>query len=391
MRKFLASVGNAKLLGKVNGEFTSIADVRTLTESTLSFSTTMEEVRAGEGAQLYGRFAHDSSMTVTLTDAMFDMEYIALQVGSAIRDNGGLTGYGYYSDRGATYADGVLTVTRKPQRIGNACNLDKIVVWVRPQGCGAGTEWQAFEVAETDIGGTGPYTINVPASVELEFPDATNPQVCVEYFVDDPSVRTVQVKSNFFPAELALLLTTKLFAGDDKHPETGKPVGSITVKIPRFQLDGQFDLSMAMSSAATISLNGTALAVDDGTCDGSGIYAEIVQVIEGESLMSILQDVVIDPEGAAAGEKPSVWVKTTNGISVLSADNYEVWYTNTAPTTLSGEYQTGDNYIVVYDKVAGAPAPASIDLSKAGEQVKYTSNGNSYYYYFESITIAEGD
>ena len=41
MRKFLASVGNAKLLGKVKGEFTSIADVRTLTESTLSFSTTM--------------------------------------------------------------------------------------------------------------------------------------------------------------------------------------------------------------------------------------------------------------------------------------------------------------------------------------------------------------
>ena len=44
MRQFLASVGNAKLLGKVDGVFRPIADVRTLTESTLSFSNTQEEI-----------------------------------------------------------------------------------------------------------------------------------------------------------------------------------------------------------------------------------------------------------------------------------------------------------------------------------------------------------
>ena len=71
-----------------------------------------------------------------------------------------------------------------------------------------------------------------------------------------------------------------MFAGDASAPETGKAIGSVTVRIPRFQLDGTMDLAMAMTSAATMTLKGQALADDSGDCSEPK-YAEIVEYIEG--------------------------------------------------------------------------------------------------------------
>jgi hypothetical protein len=95
---------------------------------------------------------------------------------------------------------------------------------------------------------------------------------------------------------MILFLTTKLFAGDASAPETGKPVGEITIKIPRFQLDGTFDLSMAMSSAATMSLNGTVLAVDSNGCESDGAYAEVVEVINGRNWYDNLKDILVSED-----------------------------------------------------------------------------------------------
>ena len=125
-----------------------------------------------------------------------------------------------------------------------------------------------------------------PEKANFEFVDwFVTPTNATKYdfskvLTEDAAASTLLINANFVPAELVLILTTKLFAGDANAPETGKPVGEITIKIPRFQLDGAFDLSMAMSAPATMSLNGTALAVSDGGCDDNGIYAEIVEVIE---------------------------------------------------------------------------------------------------------------
>ena len=288
MKKFLASVGNAKLLGKKNGQIVHIADVRTLTESTLSFSNTMEEVRAGEGAALYGRFSHDSGMTVTLTDAMFDLNYMALQVGATI--DGGATGF-YNEEADIGEAVTSYSLGKTAAQLGNACGLDHVFAWVREKGCAADTEWEALPVEENAIDVT----------------DYQGKSICIQYFIDKPEARMISVSSDFIPAELILILTTKLFAGDANAPETGKPVGEITVKIPRFQLDGTFDLSMAMSSAATLSLNGTALAVSNGSCDGKGIYAEIVEVETDSDVTTGLKEIIIDIDSITPGGKPAVY------------------------------------------------------------------------------------
>lgn len=264
MKKFLASTGVGVLFAKVDGETRMMAHVNTLTESTLSISSTQEEVRAGQGAKLYGRFNHDAGLTVTLTDAMFDLNYIAWQVGSELQ-RGGIV---MHTEEVTPSANGLVTLTSPVQNMGESCGFNNALVWYRKAGCDASDEYDSQIITE------GQKTFTIARA-------DTEDRYCVSYFTKEEAANTVLINASFVPAELILMLTTKLFAGDASNPETGKPVGEITVKIPRFSLDGTFDLSMAMSSAATMSLNGTALAVDDGSCDNEGIYAEIVEVING--------------------------------------------------------------------------------------------------------------
>ena len=131
---FLASVGNAEAYATRNGEFAHVLSARTLTESTLGFTSSMEEVRAGQGAKLYGRFNHSAGMTVSLTDAMFDMNYIALQTGSQIQ-TGASAIYAKDSYTAVTGATKTIALTKEPVAIGTACGLDKKVVWFRASGC----------------------------------------------------------------------------------------------------------------------------------------------------------------------------------------------------------------------------------------------------------------
>lgn len=348
MRKFLASVGNAQLLGKVGGEFTHIADVRTLTDSTLSFSNSMDEIRAGEGAQLYGRFSHDAGMTIQLTDAMFDLNYIALQVGAAIEGNA----TAFFGETLAV-TTGNVTLTKTPASIGTACGLDKVVVWFRAKGCDANDEWTAKVLASATT------TVAVPAELSAET------EVCVRYFVEKPEARQVAIKANFIPAELVLILTTKLFAGDANAPETGKPVGEITVKIPRFQLDGQFDLSMAMSSPSSMSLNGTALAVPDGSCEGAGIYAEIVEIETNTDASMGLKLIALDPDSTTATKYTLYGLYNDGHVSILLQD------------TAADEY-TGVDGLKITVALASTTLTATVTGSATGSTLSLT----------DSITVA---
>lgn len=63
---------------------------KTLTESTFNFAITAEDIRGGKGNGLLGRYFHDSTLTATLTDAMFDLNYIALSLGVNV-ESGGLS------------------------------------------------------------------------------------------------------------------------------------------------------------------------------------------------------------------------------------------------------------------------------------------------------------
>lgn len=301
-KRFLASTGVGYLFQRTGGELEMVARVNTLTESTLGITSTQEEVRAGQGAKLYGRFNHDAGLTVTLTDAMFDLNYIKWQVGAEIQHDPSKI----YHDEGASIESttGKITFTGAPTVIGKSCGLDSVVVWYRAAGCSADDAFRSHVLTETEITAKS-FTDDEMVGVK---------DICLYYFTLDNSAKSILIKANFVPAELVLVLTTKLFAGDANNPETGKPVGEITIKIPRFSLDGAFDLSMAMSSAATMSLNGTALATDDGTCDGDGIYAEIVEVVEGADWKDGLIGLVVDEDTLTTAEMPVNYQIVTYGV-----------------------------------------------------------------------------
>ena len=299
---YLASVGNGELFAKdEENKLQHVASVRTLTESTLGFSSTMEDVRAGQGAKLYGRFNHDAGMTVTLTDAMFKLEYLQWQTGSEIirgldKDEKVST---MESEQITIATAGTATLSKPAVALGRGCGLDSIIVWYRKAGCGASEDMKSVTLDSSSATVT---------AEDLEMGET----YCFYYFANNEQARSMLVSANFIPSELVLVLTANLFEGSAMGGRsTGKPAGQITIKIPRFQLDGTLDLSMAMSSAATMALNGTALATDDGSCDGAGIYAEIVEVITNSDPYATLY--AITPEeseysaATASGEVINVY------------------------------------------------------------------------------------
>ena len=341
---FLASVGNAEAYAARNGEFAHVLSARTLTESTLGFTSSMEEVRAGQGAKLYGRFNHSAGMTVSLTDAMFDMNYIALQTGSQIQ-TGASAIYAKDSYTAVAGATKTIALTKEPVAIGTACGLDKKVVWFRASGCNPTQEDISVVIDGTD----NKYengNLTVGATDAAKFVDGVT--YCISYFAMDNLADLIKISANFIPAEMVLVLTAKLFEGDANAPETGKPAGEITIKVPRFQLDGQFDLSMAMTSAATIALNGTALAVDAGGCEDDGIYAEIVQVLNNATYSSKgIRMIAVDPESAVAGSVPVVYGLYNNGSTGL-IPNSDLTF---APALNSGKFAASQTYKVTLTEI----------------------------------------
>lgn len=282
----LASVGNAQGFREVNGKMHQVLSAKTLTDSSISLTSTMEEIRAGQGAKLYGRFSHDTGMTATLTDAMFKMEYIALQTGSNIDSVGGNCMFTEQLEyEGGEDEDG-FTLTNTPVAMGKSCGLDKIGVWFRKVGCGSSDDYTFVELTSTQA------TAKKFTSTEAE----DGAKYCVTYFKNEEGAREMLINANFVPAEMILMLTTKLFAADAKGNKTGGSIGEVTIKIPRFQLDGQVDLSMAMSSAATINLSGTALATDAESCAADGIYCEIIELVTGRKWHDGLRSVVYSSE-----------------------------------------------------------------------------------------------
>lgn len=343
-KRFLASVANVEFFEKKDNKLTHFASAKTLTDSAFGFTLSMEEVRAGQGGKLYGRFAHTSGMTFTTTDAMFDIHYIRALIGA----EEGISGSVLHTD---TFAGGsnAQLLTKTAVKMGNLCGMDKVLAWGHAVSCDKEGEEKEFTVSSTN-------------TIDLSGYKADD-KVCVTYFVQDPSATLMKIKAKFIPAELVAIATVQEFAGDASAPESGKPVGELVIKIPRFQLDGQFDLTLNMTSAASIALNGTALAVSGGDCGGEDYYAEIVEKVNGADWRANLKDIVIDPEHLKAGEAPVVF-GISNGGSIFLIPNENI----AEQETKTGKKNGFTNYSIGTWTAAG---DASVTIYKAdGSELK---------------------
>ena len=255
----------------------------TLTESSLNIGISAEDVRGGEGAGLLGRYFHTSTFELTLTDALFNMEYIAKSVGAEVK-----AGADVMMNEQLTAAATSLTLTKTPVPMG----CGKVFVWYRG----------VNEEAWTEVEPTGK-TITVPKAGDY----------CVKYFYNNAAASKIRIASDYVPATLRLVLKENLYAAGETNNSQTK-VGYVLINIPRFQLDGSQELSMSMTGASTTSLKGMALISDgcDAGCEGAGYYADMIQVLDAASWVDGVIALAVDGGKAASKDEAKVYAIYNN-------------------------------------------------------------------------------
>ena len=278
---FLAGVGNVDLF--VGDELFAVAN--TLTDSSISLNVSLEEIRGGQGAKLYGKYAHSSVMNMNLTDVMFRLEFIAKNVGGEI----GIGGTAITNEQVTITAAGTVTVTGTPTTFGEY----GIIGWYRKSN---DTVWT-----------TGTFSNKSLSVADAQIGDI----YCVKYTNTYDSMRVLTVGANFIPATVHAVLTASLFAGDSSNPtaEGNTKLGQVQIDIPRLMLSGAQDITMNMTGAASTPLTGSALAVSDGGgCMDDGIYGTIKELINGADWKNDAYALALTPPDMelTVGEKETI-------------------------------------------------------------------------------------
>lgn len=248
---YLAGVGTA-LLFKGND---LIGVAKTLTESTFNFAITAEDIRGGKGNGLLGRYFHDSTLTAILTDAMFDLNYIALSLGVNV-ESGGLS---VKEEELKVGVDSTVTTTETPVAFDGT-----MIGWYKKP---TDTDWTIGTITGNKMTITG---------------GAQEAVYCVKYFYQNANAKSITIKSQYVPATLHVVVLTDLYSGKVGTQSDATRYGRLIVDIPQFQLDGSQDLSLTATSAATVSLSGQALAVlNSATCEDDPYYGTMTEEIYG--------------------------------------------------------------------------------------------------------------
>ena len=232
---------------------------KTLSDTTFNTSITAEEVRGGPGNLLYGQYFHDSSLTVSITDAMFNLRYVAANLGVDVT-KGGITVYESGKAGEAVTTPGQIALTNTPVAFDGT-----LIGWYKKP---ADDNWSVATInGETMV---------VPGAIAGE-------SYCIKYFYQNENAESITIKAQFVPKVLHLVLINDLYSGSaaDVAASSSK-YGRLITDIPNFQLDGNVNLAWAATSAATVPLNGKALAYDESTsCEEDPVYGTMTQEVFG--------------------------------------------------------------------------------------------------------------
>ena len=232
---------------------------RTLSDTAFNSTITGEEVRGGQGNMLYGKYFHDSSLGIDITDVMFNLQYVAASLGVDV-EQGGISLYESPKAGETVATGGKITLTE------TAVAFDgTILAWYKKP---ADDDWTVTTVSENAITISGA---------------KTGDHYCVKYFYQNLNAKSITIKAQYVPKTLHLVLINDLYSGDVANvAASSSKYGRLITDIPQFQLSGEQNLAWSATSAATVSLSGTALAVDDGvSCEEDPIYGTMTQEIFG--------------------------------------------------------------------------------------------------------------
>ena len=325
MKAFLANVMDAYVYAGDQLLFTSKA----LTDSSISIGITAEEVRGGKGNKLIGRYFHDSSFGLTLQDALFELGYIAHNVGSQVVS--GTSGMLTEEQITAT-GSGALTVSGTPY---DFLSLGTIG-WIAKPGS---DEWSTFTFSGSSATG-----VTLADGSAIIGGDA----YCVKYMGEAPCDEVV-ISADFVPDEVTVILKGDLYkASKGNDVSTSSIIGHIEVDVPRFQLEGSMDISLSSSGAAQIPFSGQALVTMEESCEGGGYYAVVKEfetsanwydnlvafALEGSDSISIVKDTT---------KKLNIYGIYSNGSAkLIKSSNLKFTATSGAGTVSDGVLTAAD-------------------------------------------------
>ena len=226
---------------------------KTLLDSSIETTLSNTDVRAGKGNQLQYIYYHTAEMNITINEAQFSLEFLALNTGSSIE-----TGADIWTEESVAVTNGAGVVTKGTPL---AIQTQTIYGWVTKED---GTvERVVFEGANFTLS-DGSY----------------NGTVCVRYYTNDAAARKVTVYADMLPSTIRLVMVGTLASSDS----TTNQIGTVQIEVPRASMTGAFTLSMTPDAVAQTPLSVRALASTKtaGGCGGNRpIYATITEKVNG--------------------------------------------------------------------------------------------------------------
>lgn len=224
IRKFVVS--SANVYGHAeNGDILFVG--KTLLDSSLEASLSSTDVRAGRGNALQYTFYHSAELTVQVSDAQWNLDLLARNVGSEI-----LVGDNVFFEESVTLgAAGAGTVTKTPVALFGTNKYGWITLV-------DGT------IEKVTFSGSG-----------FSCSGSENDVVVARYYVADAAARSMVVRSDMVPAIAYLVMEAQLCSSD----VATNVIGKVEIRIPRASFQGSFSLSMTPDGVASTPLSVRAL------------------------------------------------------------------------------------------------------------------------------------
>jgi hypothetical protein len=342
MSYLVAGVGTIQLFDPSTNAL--ILTSKTLTEEGLNFSSTAEEARGGAGNALLGKYYHDSTFGLTLTDQLFDLQYLALNCGGSIQAGSDVM----INEQVTISVANTITVTQTPVEFNG-----QVIGWAKKN--------NQNDSAYRLITFTGKNATIEGASVGDIY--------CVKYFYNSSSARKFVVNTAYIPATVYAVATFPMFkAGTSTENYTSSSqVGEIQVIIPNFQLEASQELSLSSGGISTASISGSALATysGNGGCSDGGYYAIITEHIYGKSVWdNVVSLAVYDSDiDLASAETQTITV-------------YAIYSDGTVPSKIDNSYLTFTSSDDAVATVTSAGVVTATGVGTANIEIVATDNTN---------------
>ena len=265
---------------------------------------------------------------------MFNLEYIAASLGVDIQ-SGGLS---VMEEELQTASGGTVTLSQTPVAFDGT-----MIGWYKLPSQGD-DEWS--------IGTISGNTMTISGA-------QANANYCVKYFYQNANAKSITINTQYVPSELHVVIMNDLFSGEVGTQSATTKYGRLITDIPRLQMDGNQNLALTATGAATVSLTGAALAVTStDTCEDAPYYGTMTEEVYGSVWQNDVIALAVENSEITLAQEASetINVRVVFGGSVASQrkdnSNFTFAIENTPTMTATGT-EVDTNGVVTAGSASG--------------------------------------